>query len=232
VVRASQTIVFAIAALGALGCGGGRGPSGVGDGGGSGPGGLSGTWEVTWADPAPRTGIVEARNGYLRVQFGEWTVRFEEQATGPATTAYRRSIPADIATTHARAPLASGQIPLALGGDWTFHGMRGDTCSANVGATSIDMSCAGVYGLPRPFPQLDGTATATRTAHETSIFGDLGGQWHVTPSRGSCDALLAGSTVTLNCRSTDIHGDMVITFGDGVASGRIGSSLEFAARRL
>jgi hypothetical protein len=162
-------------------------------------------------------------------------------ATGSALslvwTAANRS-PVNIVSTHTDAPIAEGIFPLSLGGSWLFTGSGSGSstqCQATIGTPQLVASCTGTYDFPEPLPNsLNGTIIGTRMKTLTSVFGDLGGQWHLTGSGGgTCDAVFQGNTLSVTCANADsFTGQASITFCEGVASGSTSDGVEFSALRL
>src|SRR5262249_13674192 len=105
---------------------------------------------------------------------------------------------AQIKTTYTSAPFDVGVVPLSLGGQWTFASTTdSENCTASLGGTAFNASCTQVEGTP--FGTLNGTVVGQRTQALPSIFGDFGGQWHLTTSRpgqgpGSADVTISGNS--------------------------------------
>jgi hypothetical protein len=133
-----------------------------------------------------------------------------------------------IATAQTSAPMNLGLVPLNLGGAWTFS-EDGSACQAMLGAAAFSGTCGGVDGLPWPLPySLDGTAGAQRQSAGTSIFGDVGGTWHLALQGGSCDATLSANTVSITCAGDrDVVGSVQATFCAGSVSGQTNDGTTF-----
>ena len=120
---------------------------------------------------------------------------------------------------------------------WTFTGSEPSTpthCQAQIAAPTLTAGCVGTSDFPEPFPDsLNGSITGTRTQTLPSLFGDLGGTWHVTDgASGTCDATFHGNTFSVLCANAGVFtGEATLTFCDGVASGSTSDSIEFSALR-
>jgi hypothetical protein len=137
-----------------------------------------------------------------------------------------------IAVTHGGAAVDTGLLPVAVGGQWTFKGQGSESCSASLSATAFNATCSQVR-TPQ-FGRLEGTVVGIRQQKLASVFGELGGVWHLT-SAGSAtvDATISGNvfTAVVNGDGGPVGGSGWVTVKvcNGAAAGKTSSGLELAA---
>jgi hypothetical protein len=155
-----------------------------------------------------------------------WSDHRHEAQTDPP-----RQVP--ITATYAGSPLNVGVVPLALGGQWSFSSTTdSEACIASLSSTAFNASCTDVHSTP--FGTVDGTVMGQRTQALPSIFGDLGGQWHLTGNRGGAgaDVTLSGNSFVATVGgSGDLGGSVSAKVCDGKASGVTSGGVEFAGQR-
>ena len=200
--------------------------------GGSGSSSLLGTWDLVGATGGAPQGTLVLTSSRLTITVGSVVVALSVDGK-PTFDWTDGDGPTPITATHAGAGVDFGIVPLQLGGDWTFTGAQGGSCSASVQSASLLGSCSGVGRAPAPLPSLNRHATAMRTRELGSVFGDLGGAWSVSDDHGaSCNITVQGATIMASCSSHGSSaGGVSLTFGDGVVSGTTDSGVEFSARR-
>ena len=151
-----------------------------------------------------------------------------------------------LTATQTAAAFDSGVLPFDLGGSWTMQIVPAGqstvmTCSLTVSASEIDGSCQ--QPGPNPF---DFSFTTTKTAADTSIFGDFGGTWMNTwtwPEQGGgtfpCQIAFTGSSIQ-TCTgggandlvtASPIAGISFTYDGTNTASGTAYGWAEFSATR-
>jgi hypothetical protein len=187
---------------------------------------LVGTWELAGAVGSAPQGTLLLTSSRLSINLGG--DGFDLKVDGTPTFSWvDHGASPSITATHTNGSFNGGALPLGIGGDWTFSGTTGGSCSASLQSASFVGDCAGVgYGSPI---DLNRHAIATRIKQLDSAFGDLGGTWTVSDSNGgSLMATLQGATVRATLSS---GGGITVTFGDGMASGTTDSGAEFSARR-
>lgn len=194
---------------------------------------LAGVWDVVGTRfGADRTELI------ITVTEDEFTIAF---ADGDSITAVRQGdtfnvSSANLAFTATRTPSAGdlGAVPLALLGSWELRDVDGFGCSASVAASAIRGTCDNSARLGSTwFPCLAGTAEANKTGDLPSIFGDVGGGWHITttPDGSSCDVRLEGSTFTATCRGNRVNGTLEAVVDGASVRGTTTDGVEFSAQR-
>jgi hypothetical protein len=196
---------------------------------------LAGTWDVQGsrsnAAQTSATVVIDGSHFTFAVTGGD-SLSFSEQAGTLSLTWQDEYETLPIATTQTSAALSEGIIPLGIGGAWTFTS-HSSGCTANIAPSQLGATCSGVEDLPAPLPyRLEGTATGQRTATASSVFGDLGGVWHITAGSAAGDATFRGNTFSV-VWSGDPWGDgnVSVVFCDGMASGTTSDGVEFSAHR-
>ena len=207
---------------------------------------LAGTWDVqaTSRNGAPTTATIVLDATHFTYAAGSGaSLTFSVQGSALSLVWRDPGKPdVSIVTTHSLVPFQQGIIPLALGGAWSFaNALQTDPtrCQAGIGVPQFTGQCLnGPTRVPSPLPSdLRGSVTGTRTSNLPSLFGDLGGAWHIAcagqnPGTScSCDATFSGSTLSVTCADPMLQGTASITFCDGVAAGYTSSGIEFSARR-
>jgi hypothetical protein len=126
---------------------------------------------------------------------------------------------------------STGDLALNIGGEWSLSGTNPNlSCNGSFG-TNTHSTCTGIniYGAPT----FTGNFTGTRMQAESSIFGDLGGQWMFTDTGGaSCTVEFRDSRVTYTCTNAgDFTGSFTAIFGNGMFSGSTVNGVEFSGHR-
>lgn len=139
-----------------------------------------------------------------------------------------------IAVTHTGNPVDTGLLPLAVGGQWTFKGETTESCSASLSANAFNATCNKVRSTP--FGSLEGTAIGIRQRKLASVFGELGGVWHLTgASSASVDVTISGNVFTAvvdgNGGPVGRSGWITMKLCNGAAAGKTSSRVELAATR-
>jgi hypothetical protein len=198
---------------------------------------IAGTWDVqgSQANATPSTSLLVIDDSHFTFAATRGaSLTFSAQG-GAMTLVWQDDQGAlPITTTHTGTALAQGIIPLNLGGTWTFvNGSSG--CHADIGVSQFSASCTGgVVDLPEPLPEsLDGTVTGQRVSTASSVFGDLGGTWHIPLASGATgDATFSGNTLTVVWKGEPWgDGTASLSFCDGIASGGTSEGVEFSAHR-
>jgi len=145
-----------------------------------------------------------------------------------------KQVPINVANTPP--PLDTGLLPLPLGGQWAFSSTTdSESCMASLGANGFNASCNDVSSTP--FGTLRGTVVGQRQQTLSSIFGALGGVWHLAADQGgSVDATISGNTFTAVVQDAGDplgSGDGWVTAKvcNGAVTGLTSSGFEFAATR-
>jgi hypothetical protein len=136
-----------------------------------------------------------------------------------------------INSQHTSSTLGGGLIPLALGGQWSFASPTGpENCIGSVSPTEFNGSC---NHAPSPWgSQLDGSLVAQRTSQASSIFGDLGGTWHMTSNQGTAfDSSFVGNTFTSTVSGAHDSGTVTIKICADSLSGVTSGGFEIAGTR-
>jgi hypothetical protein len=206
------------------------------------PSSIAGTWDVqgstTGQKPTMATVLLDANHFTFAVTGGD-SLTFVSQG-GTMTLVWHQSGNAPIVTTHTAAALNQGVFPLPLGGVWSFSAPNSsvpEECQAQIGAPQLTASCLNVVDLPEPLPYtIDGNITGIRQSTLGSIFGDLGGVWHIgdpgNAGAGGCDATVSGNTISVTCNAGGAwNGTASLTFCDGIAVGSTSAGVEFTAVR-
>ncbi|MBI3200546.1 MAG: hypothetical protein HYZ29_03315 [Myxococcales bacterium] len=218
-------------------------------GGGTGPGGsssLGGTWDVvgTRLNAKPLAGKLVVDADHLAVVIGSDSfsaMRDKDRfvvAAGFGGTARALTITpsATSVSNPGDPPVSLGAIPFDVSGSWFVAGASDSTnfCSWSLGASKAVAECGSVGFLPtwigRPS---NASANAQRKSSLASIFGDLGGEWHVALSTGgTCTARFEGSKISASCSGAgEFDGSFELLFDGDVASGSTDRGLELSAKR-
>lgn len=138
-----------------------------------------------------------------------------------------------ITAARTASPLDTGLLSLSLGGQWTFSSTTDpESCTASVGGNAFKATCNDVRGTP--FGQLMGTVDAQHTKQTSSIFGALGGDWHLSGAGGSVDVAINGNTFTAVVNDGGVVGGggwLTVKVCNGMAVGKSRDGFEFAATR-
>lgn len=195
----------------------------------------SGSWDVvaSGTSAAGSANLTIDASSFV-VQSSARTLAFRSNGTTMTlqwidTGANRQSA---IAVTHTGAAVETGLLPVAVGGDWTFRGQGSESCSAALTATAFNATCSQVR-TPQ-FGRLEGTVVGIRRQKLASVFGELGGVWHLT-SAGSAtvDATISGNVFTAVVNgdggAVGRSGWVTVKVCNGAAAGKTSSGLELAA---
>jgi hypothetical protein len=139
-----------------------------------------------------------------------------------------------ITATHTVSALDTGVLPLPVGGQWGFASTTdGESCTASLGGNGFNATCNDVRSTP--FGTLKGTLVAQHPQQGGSIFGALGGVWHLTgEGSGSVDATIRGNTFTAVVNDSGLVGAagwVTVKVCNGMAAGKTADGFEFAATR-
>jgi hypothetical protein len=196
---------------------------------------ISGTWDITASrvqgPPTNATLSIDASSFSFMVNGSSLTFREQGGTLSLTWTDPRRTLP--IVTTHTSNGMYFGALPLDVSGSWSFRNGAA-YCMESLNEQTGSALCAGVGDLPSPLPRIDGSLTGQRVSTTTSIFGDLGGSWHLSADNGngSCDATFSDNAITASCAgASDQGGSVTVTFCEGVASGSTSTGIEFTAKK-
>jgi hypothetical protein len=194
---------------------------------------ITGTWDIIAAGSSGRqdTATLTIDANTFTFGSGERSLAFRVNGAALSLTWTDGTKNVPINASHTLTPVDTGLEPLAAGGSWIFSSTTSsENCTATLGADSFTATCARVHSTP--FGTLDGTVTAQRSQKLPSIFGELGGTWHLTTSGGGgVDATFSGSTFTASLFGSSGDGSMTMKVCNGMASGSTSSGLELSARR-
>jgi hypothetical protein len=199
----------------------------------------SGTWDVVASGgrSGQGTAVLTIDSNSFAVKSGGKTLAFTTD--GASMTLQWTDLSAGrqtpISVTHTAKALDTGLLPLALGGQWAFAGQQGyETCTSSLSEAAFNTTCNQVRSTP--FGRLEGTVIGIRQQKAASLFGELGGTWHLTGAgTGSVDATISGNTFT-----AVVNGDggpvgrsgwVTMKICNGAAAGKTSSGLELAATR-
>lgn len=160
----------------------------------------------------------------------------EYQREGRVPSAYRAD--------QSYSGLDLGVMPLPLGGTTTAYSadLAREYCTGVLNESMASAQCAGMRRLPAWLPNLNGVATARKTATAETIFAQLGGTWTVHPSGGgSCEMVVepasadgdSSTSMELRCTGTGDEADgwIHLIFDGDYVSGTNSSGLDLAAVR-
>ncbi len=195
----------------------------------------SGTWDVVASGTSGQgSAVITIDASSFVVQSSGKTLEFRTNGTTMTlqwtdTDANRQS---PIAVTHGGSSVDTGLVPLALGGQWTFSGQGSESCSSSLTATAFNATCSQVRSTP--FGRLEGTVVGIRQQKATSVFGELGGVWHLTGAgSATVDATISGNVFTAvvngNAGPVGSSGWTTVKVCKGAAAGKTSSGLELAA---
>jgi len=190
---------------------------------------LAGTWDlVVTTDTSVGMGVLSLNENAGTITLDETTGTAAVDGNGNGTGSWQDGIgSAGCSIEHTGAAVDTGEIPLDLGGDWTFA----STEDLDARCTSLLQPSRFTNTCTRSWQILGASAemTATRVTAEESIFGDLGGSWTFVAGSSECTVTLAGATFSASC---DGGADTVsATVADGLASGTSTFGFEFTAQR-
>jgi hypothetical protein len=128
-----------------------------------------------------------------------------------------------------------GIFPLPLSGAIHFSGTTANAagCDFSLDPTAFSFVCTGYIKRDYDLPSFTGAqAQGTHSATGASVFGDLGGTWLVSSGTANCQAVLAGSTITIACSNAGPYtGQVTLNVNGNLISGSTSGGLEFTAQR-
>jgi hypothetical protein len=192
-----------------------------------------GTWDLIASNGTGQsnTGTLTIDASTFIFSAGERSLAF--RANGSALTLTWADGPKNVPinVSHTATPVDVGLEPIAAGGSWIFSSTTSsESCSATLGSDAFTATCADVHSTP--FGTLNGTLNAQRSQKAQSIFGELGGTWHVAGSGGGgVDATFSGNTFTASLFGSAGSGTMTLRVCNGVASGSTSAGFEISAQR-
>ncbi len=195
----------------------------------------SGTWDVVQSGKfSLGTAVITIDSTSFVVASDKRTLSFS--VTGGAMALHWTDTdPVSIAVTRADSAVDTGLLPLSIGGAWTFKGPTTESCSASLSASAFNTTCRQVRHTP--FGRLDGTVVGIRREQHPSLFGELGGTWHLTgEGSATVDATISGNTFTAvvngeNGGPVGGAGWVTVKVCNGTAAGKASSGIELAATR-
>ncbi|CAN5925753.1 hypothetical protein BH11MYX4_BH11MYX4_29940 [soil metagenome] len=142
---------------------------------------------------------------------------------------------APVGVTRAASAVDTGILPLGLGGQWTFASDTSGAapCTASFTGNGFNASCPKVS---TPLGRIDGSLVGIRQQEKSSVFGALGGVWHLTAGgSGSIDVTISGNVLTAvgnrPAGSTGASDWITVKLCNGTAAGKTSDGLEIAATR-
>ena len=202
------------------------------------PADLSGTWDVitSYMGKQPSELTVTIDSQQIAVVAGSGAFTFKRDSGGfLATHTSGGSSRQIVVEGTAAGGMAFGAIPLDLSGTWKARNAGASDGLGCDGVLSPNDASAVCTGTRFPiwmdgYNPGAGTATVTKEATAPSMFGDLGGTWRVTFSKGgSCTFRFERSSFSADCGPE--LGGATITFSGSTASGSSTSGYEFSAHR-
>ena len=197
----------------------------------------SGTWDVAVGDSHGTDG-----NATITIDSGSFVFKTGDQilsftTSGNAMTLTWKDGAKDlvpIGVTRAASAVDTGIMPLALGGQWTFasNTSGGEQCTASYTGNGFNASCAKV-SMPGG-GSINGSVVGIRQQEKASVFGALGGVWHLTGEGSEAiDVTVSGNVFTaVSSRASSTRSDWVtVKMCNGVAAGRTSDGSEIAATR-
>lgn len=197
----------------------------------------SGTWDVAVGDSHGTDG-----SATITIDGGSFVFKTKDQilsftTAGAAMTLTWKDGAKDlvpIGVTRAASAVDTGIMPLALGGQWTFasNTSGGEQCTASYTGNGFNASCS--KASTPGGGTLDGTVVGIRQQEKASVFGALGGVWHLTgEGSGVLDVTISGNVFTaVSSRTSSTRSDWVtVKMCNGVAAGRTSEGSEIAATR-
>jgi hypothetical protein len=219
---------------------------------------LAGTWDITGSSAGSTSQQVSVTldTNLLTITADRTTLTFSRLGSTWTVQVMGDSSTGSTTVDQQVAPLNSGAIPIALGGAWSLSPPdAGISCYGTFG-TSIQSACTGVdfgssssngicFRAPDASTSVCPDASASTAPHftgnftgrlvqaETSIFGDLGGQWDLVDTGGAhCTAELSGARATINCIGfgNDTF-TFTVAFDGAMLSGTTVNGIEFSGIR-
>jgi hypothetical protein len=196
---------------------------------------IQGTWDLIASRPGGDQGVATMTIDAGTFSFASGGKSLVFTASGPTMTLLwtdaTRQVP--ISTTHSDAPVDVGLVPLALGGQWSFMSTTdAESCSASLGANGFNATCNDVRSTP--FGTLRDTVVGQRSQKLDSIFGELGGTWHLAAGGGGgADVEISGNTFTAKVENANgtSQGSVQIKVCEGTASGVTSDGFEISGTR-
>lgn len=198
----------------------------------------AGTWDVAIGDSrgTDGTATITIDSGSFIVTSKEQTLAFATGASGMTLTwkdGRKDLVP--IGVTRAASVIDTGIMPLSLGGRWTFESTTdgGESCTASYTGNGFNGSCTKVSSPGSG--RVDGSLVAIREQEKASVFGALGGVWHLTTEgSSSIDVTISGNVFTAvekRARAGSRPTWFTIKMCNGTAAGRTSDGGEIAATR-
>jgi hypothetical protein len=209
----------------------------------TGAGGLSGVWSIQASSPFAgtlATGTLVLGAGQLALSIDGASLVYSDGGSVQSLHFVnpKRSQDVELSVTRVGADLSSGELPLALGGQWSVsHPFEPGSCSATLAADAFGAGCVDVGGEPAGFPSLNATLSAGRSQVLPSILGDLGGAWQVQSNggaNGTCSVTFSEARVDATCAATQsaLDGTLSFELAADSGSGATDRGLELSAHRL
>ena len=242
-----RAVLGVVCLLALFGCGG-QSHAGDGDTGGTGgtggapeggaPADLTGTWDAIGSmlgeTPIELTITLDAQHIEVTTSSGSFVAERDASGFHASYTVDTISKPIVGAQQNAGS-MRFGIIPLDLSGSWSvrnFDPSDGYGCDATLSTTGASGLCSATKFPPWAdgYNPGAGSATGAKMSDAPSSFGDLGGVWKVTFSKGStCTFRFEAATFSSDCGSS--LGGLTITFSGSMASGNNTRGFELSAKR-
>lgn len=201
---------------------------------------VAGTWDIigSWAGEGQSTALLTIDQNSFSFAMAGKSADFTVSGATMTLVWKGGSGPIPISVTHVGAAVATGMLPLSVGGQWMFTNTSvsdSEDCTASLGTDAFSATCNDVHSTS--LKMLDGSIVGQRQRQLTSLFGELGGVWHFTGSGGgSLDATVSGNTFTAvfdggDNPSGDAGGWVTVKVCNGAASGKSSDGFEFAGTR-
>jgi len=198
----------------------------------------AGTWDVAIGDShgTDATATITIDRDSFVVTSKDQTLAFATGASGMTLTwkdGRKDLVP--IGVTRAASAIDTGIMPLSLGGRWTFESNTngGENCTASYTGNGFNGSCTKISSPGGG--RVDGSLVAIRQQEKASVFGALGGVWHLTTEgSGSIDVTISGNVFTAvenRARASSRSSWFTIKMCNGTAAGRTSTGGEIAATR-
>ena len=195
----------------------------------------SGTWDVVTtgsSDSVSATIVIDASN--FSFSSSGQTLAFSTSGSSMTLDWHDKAKPVvPIAVTHTSDALGTGVLPLGIGGQWSFRGQTKESCTSSLSASAFLATCTDLRSTP--VSGIDGSVTGMRQQQLGSIFGDLGGVWHLTGSgsKTSVDVTISGNvfTAVINSSTAGNSDWLTMKICTGTATGKVSGGAEIAATR-
>ncbi len=197
----------------------------------------SGTWDalVSGSGGSDDSAVITLDGSNFVVTTKESTLAFAVNGAAMTLTwTDGTKAPAATGVTRAASAVDLGVLPLSMGGQWTFAGNTAtDTCTASFTGTAFNVGCV---KAEMAVGRIDGALSGIRQQEKSSVFGALGGVWHLTSQggSGSVDATISGNVLTaVENRASSKSSPYWFTMKlcNAAASGKTSEGVEIAATR-